>query len=209
MLKYLQRQLSRNSRSNSSSAWIVSVLLLVACYCSSIKPAASMSALYTTNATRTPGKLNVHIISHTHNDPGWLSSYAQYHRTLVLDGHVIGRFNQLVVLLLVLKALSTVDALHCDQYLCHNCQQEFSQTAYSNCQRCRFSCCFMLSTPYPRWRWCCTCLQAVSMLSIDVVVQQLLEIAATCVKVFSTYRYFYACCCCCCCTFPQAVLRPS
>jgi hypothetical protein len=35
-------------------------------------------------------RLNVHIISHTHNDPGWLSSYVQYHRPLVLDGHVIG-----------------------------------------------------------------------------------------------------------------------
>jgi hypothetical protein len=53
--------------------------------------ATSRSALYNTAAARVEGKLNVHIISHTHNDPGWLSSYAQYHRTLVVDGHTIGK----------------------------------------------------------------------------------------------------------------------
>ncbi|KAF8065729.1 alpha-mannosidase [Scenedesmus sp. PABB004] len=48
------------------------------------------SGLYNTTGGPVAGKLNVHIISHTHNDPGWLSSYVQYHRTLVLDNHVIG-----------------------------------------------------------------------------------------------------------------------
>jgi hypothetical protein len=52
--------------------------------------ATCRSALYNTTHARLEGKLNVHIISHTHNDPGWLSSYAQYHRTLDLDGHTIG-----------------------------------------------------------------------------------------------------------------------
>jgi hypothetical protein len=51
---------------------------------------ACRSALYNTSSARIDGKLNVHIISHTHNDPGWLSSYVQYHRALDLDGHVIG-----------------------------------------------------------------------------------------------------------------------
>jgi hypothetical protein len=51
---------------------------------------ACRSALYNTLSARLDGMLNVHIISHTHNDPGWLSSYVQYHRALVLHGHVIG-----------------------------------------------------------------------------------------------------------------------
>lgn len=48
------------------------------------------SALYNTTAARAETKLNVHIFSHTHNDPGWLHTYAQYHRALDLDGHTFG-----------------------------------------------------------------------------------------------------------------------
>ncbi|WIA23312.1 hypothetical protein OEZ85_000079 [Tetradesmus obliquus] len=55
-----------------------------------VQAAASRSALYNTSGARINGKLNVHIISHTHNDPGWLRSYAQYHRPFELDGRVIG-----------------------------------------------------------------------------------------------------------------------
>jgi hypothetical protein len=29
-------------------------------------------------ACRRPDKLNVHLVSHTHNDPGWLRSYTGY-----------------------------------------------------------------------------------------------------------------------------------
>lgn len=67
-------------------------LLLVAALALLLGPqqAACRSALYNTTHGRVEGKLNVHIISHTHNDPGWLSSYVQYHRTLDLDGHTVG-----------------------------------------------------------------------------------------------------------------------
>lgn len=71
---------------------MVHTLLLVAALALLVWPqeATCRSALYNTTATRVDGKLNVHIISHTHNDPGWLSTYTQYHRTLDLDGHTIG-----------------------------------------------------------------------------------------------------------------------
>lgn len=49
--------------------------------------ACARSALYNTTNSRAHGKLNVHIVSHTHNDPGWLFDYVQYHRPFVLDGH--------------------------------------------------------------------------------------------------------------------------
>ncbi|WIA15624.1 hypothetical protein OEZ85_002251 [Tetradesmus obliquus] len=67
-------------------------LLLVAALTLLLGPqaVACRSALYNTTASRVEAKLNVHIFSHTHNEPGWLHSYAQYHRTLDLDGHVIG-----------------------------------------------------------------------------------------------------------------------
>lgn len=80
-----------DGRARSLSTSVAAVLLVVACCCC-MQPAACRSALYNTSAARVDGKLNVHIISHTHNDPGWISSYAQYHRTLVLDGHTIGGF---------------------------------------------------------------------------------------------------------------------
>lgn len=35
------------------------------------------------NTCRVANKLNVHIISHTHNDPGWLKTYQEY-----FDGNV-------------------------------------------------------------------------------------------------------------------------
>jgi hypothetical protein len=55
-----------------------------------VQAATCRSALYNTSSSRLNAKLNVHIISHTHNDPGWLHSYAQYHRPLELNGRVIG-----------------------------------------------------------------------------------------------------------------------
>jgi hypothetical protein len=65
-------------------------LLALLCGC---KGASSRSALYNSTGARSEHKLNVHIISHTHNDPEWLSSYVQYHRTLDLDGHTVGETN--------------------------------------------------------------------------------------------------------------------
>lgn len=59
-------------------------LCLLLCY---IVAVHGRSALYNTTSTRIEGKINVHVISHTHNDPGWLLDYVQYYRAFELDGH--------------------------------------------------------------------------------------------------------------------------
>jgi hypothetical protein len=74
---------------SASSGFWLPVLLAAALFLDPTK-VACRSTLYNTSSARIDGKLNVHIISHTHNDPGWLSSYTQYHRPHVQDGHGIG-----------------------------------------------------------------------------------------------------------------------
>jgi hypothetical protein len=109
-LKHKHASFEGDGWPRSHGAALNAVLLVVACCCC-MQPAACRSALYNTSATRLEGKLNVHIISHTHNDPGWLSSYAQYHRTLVLDGHTIGWSQCRALCFTILRSLDAVGSV--------------------------------------------------------------------------------------------------
>lgn len=54
-------------------------LLLIAILLSVLFGAESKFMVYNTSQTVVPGKLNVHLVAHTHDDVGWLKTVDQYY----------------------------------------------------------------------------------------------------------------------------------
>ncbi|KAF8400068.1 hypothetical protein HHK36_015943 [Tetracentron sinense] len=72
---YLQMSLSSNSRPATSMATLVVFLVLFAgFFC-----VESDYIAYNTSQGIVPGKLNVHLVAHTHDDVGWLKTVDQYY----------------------------------------------------------------------------------------------------------------------------------
>jgi len=69
------------------------LLFLVVCIISS----ESNYIRYNTNSTIVPGKLNVHLVPHSHDDVGWLKTIDQYY---------VGSNNTIQVLFTLLSTLS-------------------------------------------------------------------------------------------------------
>lgn len=56
----------------------VAFTLVVLCFMGSVCTSAGNYARYNTTAGIVAGKLNVHLVSHSHDDVGWLKTIDQY-----------------------------------------------------------------------------------------------------------------------------------
>lgn len=63
------------SMENTALCVLWFILLLLGCVISS----ESKYIRYNTTSTIVPGKLNVHLVPHTHDDVGWLKTIDQYY----------------------------------------------------------------------------------------------------------------------------------